>query len=138
MLNRIDLMGRLVRDPELRYTPSQTPVCTFTIAVDRDYSTKEGGGRETDFIDCVAWRGAAEFVSKYFKKGMMIVVGGRLQIRNWTDKENHSRRSAEVIADDIYFGESKPKTEGAAAQIENSVENSWKDFTGNEDEALPF
>lgn len=107
MLNHIILMGRLTRDPELRYTQSQTPVASFTIAVDRDYSGKDGGEKETDFIDIVAWRSTAQFVSKYFKKGSMAVVSGRLQIRGWTDREGNKRSSAEVVADNVYFGDSK-------------------------------
>ena len=105
MLNRIVLMGRLTRDPELRKTQSDTPVCSFSLAVDRDY--KRDGEKETDFIDVVAWRSTAEFVSRYFAKGRMAVVEGRLQIRDWTDKEGGKRRSAEVVADNVYFGDSK-------------------------------
>lgn len=106
MLNHIVLMGRLTRDPELRRTGSGIAVASFTLAVDRDYAA-QGAERETDFIDIVAWRNTAEFVSKYFSKGRMAVVSGRLQIRNWNDKEGNKRRSAEVVADNIYFGESK-------------------------------
>ncbi|MBQ3356634.1 MAG: single-stranded DNA-binding protein [Oscillospiraceae bacterium] len=107
MLNHIVLMGRLTRDPELRRTGSGVAVATFTIAVDRDFANSATGERETDFIDIVAWRSTAEFVSKYFAKGRMAVVSGRLQIRPWTDKEGNKRRSAEVIADNVYFGDSK-------------------------------
>ena len=107
MLNHIVLMGRLTRDPELRRTGSGVAVATFTIAVDRDFANSSTGERETDFIDVVAWRNTAEFVSKYFAKGRMAVVSGRLQIRPWTDKEGNKRRSAEVIADNVYFGDSK-------------------------------
>lgn len=107
MLNHITLMGRLTRDPELRYTQSGTPVASFTLAVDRDFSSKENGERPTDFIDVVAWRQTGEFVSKFFTKGSMAVVSGRLQIREWQDKEGNKRRSAEVVADNVYFGESK-------------------------------
>ncbi len=107
MLNHITIMGRLTRDPELRRTGSGIAVASFTLAVDRDYSPKDGGERETDFIDCVAWRQTGEFVSKYFAKGRMAVVSGRLQIRGWTDKEGNKRRSAEVVADNVYFGDSK-------------------------------
>ena len=106
MLNRIVLMGRLTRDPELRKTQSDTPVCSFSLAVDRDYK-KDGEKKETDFIDIVAWRATAEFVSKFFTKGRMAVVEGRLQIRDWTDKEGNKRRSAEILADHVYFGEAK-------------------------------
>ncbi len=107
MLNHIVLMGRLTRDPELRRTGSGIAVASFSIAVDRDFGSKESGERETDFIDIVAWRQTAEFVSKYFAKGRMAVVSGRLQIRNWNDKDGNKRRSAEVVADNVYFGDSK-------------------------------
>ena len=107
MLNRIVLMGRLTRDPELRHTQTGTPVASFTLAVDRDFKDKMTGERGVDFIDIVAWRLTAEFVSRYFAKGRMAVVEGRLQIRDWTDKEGNKRRSAEVIADNVYFGDSK-------------------------------
>ena len=106
MLNKIILMGRLTRDPELRRTQSGTAVASFSLAVDRDYKD-QSGEKETDFIDIVAWRNTAEFVSKYFTKGRMAVVEGRLQIRDWTDKEGGRRRSAEVVAENIYFGDSK-------------------------------
>ncbi|MEG1758263.1 MAG: single-stranded DNA-binding protein [Oscillospiraceae bacterium] len=106
-LNHIVIMGRLTRDPELRYTQSQTPVASFRLAVDRDFQPKDGGEKQTDFIDVVAWRQTGEFVSKYFTKGSMAVVSGRLQMREWTDKENNKRISAEIVANNIYFGESK-------------------------------
>lgn len=109
MLNHIVIMGRLVRDPELRRTQSGTPVASFTIACDRDFSGKDGGEKECDFVDCVAWRNTAEFVSKYFSKGRMAVVSGRLQLRKWTDNNGQKRISAEVVADNVYFGDSKPK-----------------------------
>ena len=105
MLNHIVIMGRLTRDPELRYTQSQTPVASFSLAVDRDFG--RGEEKQTDFIDCVAWRQTGEFVSKYFQKGSMAVVSGRLQIRDWTDRDGNKRRSAEVVVDNVYFGESK-------------------------------
>mgnify|MGYP000239470194 CR=1 FL=1 len=105
MLNHIVLMGRLTRDPELRYTQNQTPVASFSLAVDRDFG--RGEEKQTDFIDCVAWRQTGEFVSKYFQKGSMAVVSGRLQIRDWTDRDGNKRRSAEVVVDNVYFGESK-------------------------------
>lgn len=108
MLNHIVLMGRLTRDVELRYTQSKTPVASFTLAVDRDYSGRDGGERGTDFIDCVAWRNNAEFANKYFGKGRMTVVAGRLQIRDWTDCDGNKRRSAEVIVENMYFADSKP------------------------------
>ena len=107
MLNHIVIMGRLTRDPELRRTGSGIAVASFTVAVDRDFGGRDGGEKETDFIDCVAWRQTGEFVSKYFTKGRMIVVSGRLQIRSWTDKDGNKRRTAEVVADNVYFGDSK-------------------------------
>ena len=112
MLNHIVVMGRLTRDPELRHTQAGTAVASFTVAVDRDYKSKETGERETDFIDCIAWRSTGEFVSKYFAKGRMAVVEGRLQIRDWTDREGGKRRSAEVVADNVYFGDSKRDSGG--------------------------
>ena len=106
MLNHITIMGRLTRDPELRRTGSGVAVASFTVAVDRDMAP-QGQEKETDFIDCVAWRQTGEFVSKYFTKGRMIVVSGRLQIRSWQDKDGNNRRTAEVVADNCYFGDSK-------------------------------
>jgi single-strand DNA-binding protein len=106
-MNQIVLMGRLTRDPELRHTQTGTAVSSFSLAVDRGYASKDGGERQTDFIDIVAWRNTAEFVSKYFVKGQMAAVTGRLQIRDWTDKDGNKRRSAEVIADNVYFTDSK-------------------------------
>ena len=111
MLNHIVLMGRLTRDPELRRTDSGVAVASFSLAVDRDFSGKgkgKGEGeKEVDFIDCVVWRQTGEFVSKYFTKGRMAVVSGRLQIRNWTDKDGNKRRTAEVVSENVYFGDSK-------------------------------
>ena len=115
MLNHITLMGRLVRDPELRRTGSGVAVASFRIAVDRDYSPKDGGERKADFIDCVAWRQTGEFISKYFTKGRMIVVDGRLEMRDWTDKEGNKRTSAEVIVDNAYFGDSKRDGDSGAS-----------------------
>ena len=111
MLNRIVLMGRLTRDPELRHTQTGTAVASFSLAVDRDFKDKQTGEKSTDFIDIVAWRSTAEFVSRYFTKGRMAVVEGRLQLRDWTDKEGNKRRSAEVVADNVYFGDSKRDAE---------------------------
>ena len=107
MLNHIVIMGRLTRDPELRRTGSGLPVASFSVAVDRDFGKNENGEKETDFIDCVAWRNTAEYISKYATKGRMVVVSGRLQIRSWTDKDGNKRRTAEVVADNCYFGDSK-------------------------------
>lgn len=112
MLNHITIMGRMTRDPELRRTGSGVAVASFCLAVDRYHNPKDGGEKEVDFIDCVAWRGAGEFVSKYFSKGSMAIVSGRLQIRNWNDKDGNKRRSAEVVADSVYFGETRKSSEG--------------------------
>ena len=120
MLNHIVLMGRLTRDPELRRTASGVSVASFSLAVDRDFGNRETGERETDFIDIVAWRSTAEFVSKYFSKGRMAVVSGRLQIRPWTDKDGNKRRSAEVVADNIYFGDSKRDNDNGGYNPGNS------------------
>ena len=120
MLNHITIMGRLTRDPELRRTGSGIAVASFTVAVDRDFGGRDGGEKETDFIDCVAWRQTGEFVSKYFTKGRMIVVSGRLQIRSWTDKDGNKRRTAEVVADNCYFGDSKRDNDGGSAHTGNS------------------
>lgn len=112
MLNRIIIMGRLTSDPELRRTGNGVAVTSFNLAVDRDFASKEGGEKETDFIDCVAWRNTGEFVAKHFTKGRMAVVSGRLQIRSYMDKEGNKRRTAEIIADNVYFGDSKNSTAG--------------------------
>ena len=114
MLNRIILMGRLTRDPELRHTQTGTPVASFSLAVDRDFKDKTTGEKSTDFIDIVAWRQTAEFVSRYFTKGRLAVVEGRLQLRDWTDRDGNKRRSAEVVAEHVYFGDSKRDAEGGA------------------------
>ena len=111
MLNHITTMGRLTRDPELKTTPAGIAVASFSMAVERDFA--EGGEKKTDFIDVVAWRQTAEFVSKYFTKGMMAVVSGRLQIRDWTDKEGNKRKTAEIVADNVYFGEGKKDNGGS-------------------------
>ena len=147
MLNHITLMGRLTRDPELRYTQSNTAVTSFSLAVDRDFQPKDGGERQTDFIDCVAWRQTGEFVSKYFQKGSMAVVSGRLQIRDWTDRDNNKCRSAEVVVDNIYFGESKRSRDTSAAPAAHAAlggfdapaarSNSFADLDDGDGE-LPF
>ena len=107
MLNKIIIMGRLTRDPELRRTQSGTAVASFALAVDRDYKDQATGERGVDFIDCVAWRHMGEFASRYFSKGRMAVVQGRLQLRDWTDRDGNKRRSAEVVVEQMYFGDSK-------------------------------
>lgn len=141
MLNKIILMGRLTRDPELRRTQSGTAVTSFSIACDRDFKSQDGE-RETDFIDVVAWRNTAEFVSRYLAKGRMAIVEGRLQIRDWTDREGNKRRSAEVIAEHIYFGDSK-REGGFNTCPDNGYAGSTtreNDFAeiGEEDGELPF
>ena len=113
MLNHIVIMGRLTRDPELRTTQSGINVASFSVAVDRDFAGRDGGERQTDFIDCVAWRSTGEFVSKYFHKGSMIVVSGRLQSRKWQDRDGNNRTSWEIVADNVYFGESRRDSESS-------------------------
>ena len=127
MLNHITIMGRLTRDPELRRTGSGIAVASFSVAVDRDFGKNENGEKETDFIDCVAWRNTAEYVSKYVTKGRMVAVSGRLQIRSWTDKEGNKRRTAEVVADNVYFGDSRRDSEngGNAYGANNYGGNSY-------------
>lgn len=138
MLNKIVLMGRLTRDPELRRTGSGTAVTSFSLAVDRDFKS-QSGEKETDFIDIVAWKSTAEFVSRYFTKGRMAVVEGRLQIRDWTDKDGSKRRTAEVVADNVYFGDSRT-SEGSNAPAYATPTNKNSDFAeiGEEDGELPF
>ena len=115
MLNHIIIMGRLTRDPELRRTGSGIAVASFSVAVERDYPDKDTGEKGVDFINCVAWRQTGEFVSKYFNKGSLIVVSGRLQLQNWTDKDGNKRTSAEVVAENVYFGGSKKESVGTTA-----------------------
>ncbi len=141
MLNHITVMGRLVADPELRNTDSGTPVCSFRIACDRDFKNKESGERETDFINVVAWRSTAEFVSKFFTKGRMVVVDGRLQIRAYTDKEGNKRTTAEIVAGSIYFGDSKPKDGGEQeppAYHGGDLPEGFTPNLGDDDGNLPF
>ena len=117
MLNKVVLMGRLTKDPELRRTGSGTAVTSFSLACDRDFKS-QSGDKETDFIEVVAWKNTAEFVSKYFSKGRMAVVEGRLQIRDWTDKAGNRRTTAEVVAENVYFADSK-RSESNENQKEN-------------------
>lgn len=136
MLNTITIMGRLTRDPDVRRTPNSVSVTSFTLAVDRDF--QGDGEKRTDFIDCVAWRGTADFVGKYFTKGRMAVVSGRLQIREWTDKEGSKRRSAEVVAENVYFGDSKKdNTDFSQASYEAPMQANFADLD-SEDSNLPF
>ena len=145
MLNKIILMGRPTRDPELKRTQSGTAVANFSLAVDRDFKS-QSGEKETDFIDIVAWRSTAEFVSKYFTKGRMAVVEGRLQLRDWVDQSGGKRRSAEVVADNVYFGDSKRDGDtgnystGGYRPAGRPVDVSAGDFAeiGEEDGELPF
>ena len=132
MLNKIFIMGRMTRDPELRRTQTGTPVASFTLAVDRDLKDKQTGERKTDFIDCVAWRSTAEFISRYFSKGRQAVVVGSLQMRDWTDKEGNKRRSAEVVADNVYFGDSK-REDGYSTTAASDGYDALSD-----DEPIPF
>lgn len=134
MLNHIVIMGRLAKDPELRRTQSGTAVTSFRLAVDRDFKDKQTGERATDWITCVAWRGTAEFVEKYFSKGSLAVVSGRLQMRDWTDKDGNKRISAEVQVDSIYFGGSKRDEDGSDASDAQDPEFEALD----EDGELPF
>lgn len=137
-LNKWVGMGRLARDPDLRHTQSGTPVVSFTIAVDRDFKS-QGGERETDWIDIVAWRSTAEFVNKYFTKGSSIIVEGRLQIRSYTDKEGNKRKAAEIVADSVYFGGSKKESGGAGGDPERDYderEPEQYDEPGNQFEEL--
>ena len=136
MLNRIIVMGRMTRDPELRRTNSGTAVASFTVAVDRDFKS-QSGEKETDFIDVVAWRNTAEFASKYFSKGRMAVVEGRLQIRDWTDKDGNKRRSAEIVSDSVYFGDSK-RDGGDTVQSEPQSEPQSGFSEVEDDGDLPF
>lgn len=141
MLNRITAMGRLTRDPELRKTNSGLSCANFSLAVERDIADSQTGKRETDFIDCVAWRATADFVSKYFQKGSMAVVSGRLQIRTWQDKNGNNRRTAEIVTDNIYFGSSKKDSQGSAASDYSPPVSDpmaeYPELTG-EDEGFPF
>ena len=132
MLNTITIMGRLTKDVELRRTPTGTAVASFTLAVDRDFADKQSGKKETDFIECVAWKNTAEFIDKYFGKGRMAVVSGRLQIRPWTDKEGNKRKTAEVVVENVYFGDSKSES--------NDTAPAQPDFNllDGHDEGLPF
>lgn len=137
MLNKIFIMGRLTRDPELRRTQNGTAVTSFSLAVDRDFKNADGT-KDTDFIDVVAWRATAEFVAKYFTKGRMAVVEGRLQMRDWTDKEGNKRRNAEVLADNIYFGDSKKETEDRDGRYGGAGRSSGLSEIDEEDGDLPF
>lgn len=137
MLNHIVILGRLVKDPELRYTQSNTPVASFTVAVDRDF----GEDKQTDFIDCTAWRKTGEFVSKHFQKGSMIVVSGRLQSRKWEDKDGNKRTSWEINAENVYFGGDKKSENNADYYNGNGVNvraDTFEDLPDDAGGSLPF
>jgi single-strand DNA-binding protein len=134
-LNHIDIMGRICNEIELRRTSAGKAVTSFTLAVDRDYNP--GGNKETDFIECVAWDKTAEFVSKYFGKGRVAIVSGRLQIRGWTDKNGNKRRNAEVVADNIYFGDAKFKSETEPASYGNAPAGDFS-MLDDDDGEIPF
>lgn len=140
MLNHIVIMGRLTKDPELRTTQSGTPVTSFTLAVDRDFKSRDSGEKSVDFIDCVAWKQTAEFVSKYFAKGRMAVVEGRMQIREWKDKDGNNRRTAEVVAENVYFGDSKKDDGGSfgTTYAEQPVGGFTEVADGDDGDDLPF
>lgn len=142
MLNEVVLMGRLTRDPEVKKTPSDVSVCSFSIACERDIVSKQTNERETDYFDIVAWRSTADFVGKYFAKGRMIIVKGRLQKRYYDDKEGNKRNVVEVVADTVYFGESKKSAESSTATTSESAPNpatTAPDFDPNDvDDDLPF
>ena len=136
MLNRIIVMGRMTRDPELRRTNSGTAVASFAVAVDRGFKS-QSGEKETDFIDVVAWRNTAEFVSKYFSKGRMAVVEGRVQLRDWTDKDGNKRRTAEIVADNVYFGDSKRDgVDAAQSEPQGEPQGGFSEIADDGD--LPF
>ena len=147
MLNRVILMGRLTHAPELKYTQSGTPVCTISLAVERSYAGPDGK-READFIDVVCWRHTAEFVARYFRKGLLVAIEGRLSMRRWTDKQGNNRVAHEVIADSVYFAEraqqgAQPQSgfdqiAGAAAQAGMPIQRGWPEYNEPGDEFAPY
>lgn len=139
MLNHVTIMGRFTRDPELRHTQSGTAVTSFTLAVERDFKDKSSGEAVTDWISCTAWKGTAEFVSRYFQKGRMAVVDGRLQTRSYQDRDGNKRTAVEVVSDHVYFGDSKKKESEGNAPEDELPENEPQDFSEAEDDGeLPF
>ena len=140
MLNHVTIMGRMTRDPELRQTGSGVSVANFSLAVERDYTSKGTNERETDFIDCVAWRGGAEFVSKYFRKGSMAVVSGRIQTSKWVDEDGNNRKKFEILVESIYFGEGKKKdnSSGSGSYDGDYSSGSFKELDDGDDGELPF
>ena len=137
MLNTISLMGRLTRDPELRRTQSGTAVTSFTLAVDRDFKSADGT-KDTDFIDVVAWKGTAEMAAKYLSKGRMAVVKGRLQLRDWTDKEGNKRRSAEVMAESVFFADSRKDTDAQGTFPRTDGQSQFVEMDEDDSDLLPF
>lgn len=138
MLNKIIIMGRLTRDPELRKTGTGVSAASFTIACDRDFADKQSNQKETDFVDIVAWKNTADFVSKYFSKGRMAVVVGRLQLRSWNDKDGNKRKTAEVIAENVYFGDSKSESANDFPVIPNMSQIGGFETLAGTEEGLPF
>lgn len=142
MLNHIAIMGRIVADPELRSTPAGVSVCAFRIACDRDFKNKQTGERETDFINIVTWRSTAEFVSRYFSKSRMVVCEGRLQIRPYTDRDGNKRTAAEIVAENVYFGDSKREESESYTYIPPTKEDdqfhNFDDAEDAEDDDFPF
>lgn len=147
MLNRVSLMGRLTADPELRHTQTGTAVANFRIAVERDFKDKETGEKKSDFINIVAWRSTAEFVSRFFTKGRMAIVDGKLQVREYTDKDGNRRYAVEVVADSVYFGDSKKDSAGGGdrepypyqpPQTGGESHDAFADITDSDDGDLPF
>lgn len=136
MLNHISIMGRMTRDPELRRTQNATAVTSFSIACERDFKSA-GGEKETDFIDVVAWRSTAEFVAKYFNKGMLIAVSGRLQFRTWTDTDGNKRKAAEILADTVYFAEPK-RAAASGLEEESDAPSQSYPVLNDSDDVLPF
>lgn len=136
MLNKVILMGRLTRDPEIRYTQNNTPVASYSIAVDRNYSKDQD--KQTDFIDIVSWNKSAEFVSKWFKKGSLIVVVGRLQVRKWQDKDGNNRISYEVISEEVSFGGSKNDSDSSGSRANATIDAEDTEAADDDDGEMPF
>lgn len=137
MLNKIILMGRLTRDPELRHTNTGTAVASFALACDRDFKN-QNGDKETDFIEVVVWRNTAEFVSRYFTKGRMAIVEGRLQVKSYTDKDGNKRNTTEVVADQVYFGDSKKEEGKATAAEQEAMYAGFAELSAEDSGSLPF
>lgn len=140
MLNKAIIMGRMTRDPEVKQTQGGVSVCSFTVAVDRDIADKSTGKKETDFINVTAWRGTADLVGKYFCKGRAIIVEGRIQVRSWTDKDDNKRTATEIVANNVYFGDSKKKDDGSTGDPPVPANASQSDHVemGTSEDDLPF